>query len=57
MVDHKYRSMWGGWCSNKTRGFYGLSLWKNIRKGWGGFNWFISFKVGDGSSLKFWHDS
>jgi hypothetical protein len=26
-------------------------------KGWEGFNWFISFKVGDGSSLKFWHDS
>jgi hypothetical protein len=36
---------------------YGLSLWKIIRKVWGHFSQLISFKVGDGSSLKFWLDS
>ena len=44
VVDHKYGSMWG------LQGSCGVSLWKIIRKGCEGFNWF-SFKVGDGSSI------
>ena len=38
------------------RGLYGVCLWKYIRKGWDVFCRLIIFKVGDGSSIKFWHD-
>ena len=53
LVDHKYDSMWGGWCSNKVPRSYGVSFWKNIRKGWDGFVRFTSFQVGDGSCIQF----
>ncbi len=33
-----------------------MSLWKHIRAGWDGFLKHISYKVGDGSRIKFWHD-
>jgi len=32
------------------------SLWRNIRNGWGSFSTFLSYKVGDGSHISFWHD-
>ena len=32
VVDVKYGSMWGGWCTNVGRGSYGVSLWKTIIK-------------------------
>ena len=32
------------------------SLWRYISKGWENFSPFFSFKVGDGSSIYFWHD-
>lgn len=35
---------------------WGLSMEIYIRKGWEEFYRFIIFKVGDGSSIKFWHD-
>jgi hypothetical protein len=30
VVEAKYRSLRGGWCSKEVRGSYGLSLWKTI---------------------------
>ena len=39
------------------RGLYGVCLRKYIRKGWDVFYRLIIFKVGDGSSIKFWHDN
>jgi hypothetical protein len=57
VVASKYGSQWGGWCSNQGRAPHGVSLWKQIRAGWNGFSPFITFKVGDGSRIKFWHDS
>ena len=36
---------------------YGVSLWKFIRAGWDSFVNHISFVVGDGTRIKFWHDS
>lgn len=56
MVHSKYGSMWGDWCSNRFRGTYRVSLWKNIREGWDQFAHFISFKVGDGTRIEFWQD-
>jgi hypothetical protein len=36
VVDSKFRSLWGGWCSVEPRAF-GVGLWKNIKKGWDTF--------------------
>ena len=52
---------WGGrgwcWSANSVQGpLWGLSVEIYIRKGWDEFYRFIIFKVGDGSSIKFWHD-
>ncbi len=50
---------WGGggdWCSCSVSGPYGVSLWKTISKGWAAFSRFVRYKVGDGSSIKFWTD-
>ena len=38
VVEAKYGSVWGGWCSKEVRGLYGLSLWKNIRREWETFS-------------------
>jgi hypothetical protein len=56
VVETKYGNLWGGWCTGTMRGSYGVSLWKAIRKEWDRFVPFISFRVGDGESVKFWHD-
>jgi hypothetical protein len=55
-VDSKFDSLWGGWCSLEPVGVFGVGLWKNIRKGWDKLFSFISFEVGDGSKISFWHD-
>jgi hypothetical protein len=57
VIDSKYGSQWGSWCSNRGQGAHGVSLWKHIRAGWECFSPFIKFKLGDGSRIKFWHDS
>ena len=57
VVDSKYGSQWGGWCSNRVSEPHGVGLWKFIRAGWDSFVNYTSFIVGDGSRIKFWHDS
>ncbi|KAG2711134.1 hypothetical protein I3843_04G057600 [Carya illinoinensis] len=37
VIDSKYGSMRGGWCSNLVRGAHGVGLWKFIRNGWEAF--------------------
>jgi hypothetical protein len=56
VVDSKYGSLWGGWCSLEPTAVFGLRVWKNIRKGWDSFSRFTRFVVGDGSKISFWHD-
>jgi hypothetical protein len=56
VVEVKYGSLWGGWCSKHCRGAYGVGLWKGIRRGWDQFTHFISFSVGNGARVKFWSD-
>lgn len=51
-----YGSVWGDWCPHRVRGMYGVSL-KTIRAGWDRSVHFISYKLGDGTQIKFWHDS
>jgi hypothetical protein len=55
VIDSKSGSMWGGWCSHIVTQAYGVSLWKFIRAGWNTFSNYISYMVGDGSRIKFWH--
>jgi hypothetical protein len=32
VVDSKYGSLWGGWCSLESTCAFGVGVWKNIRK-------------------------
>ena len=56
VVASKYGVVGFGWYPSAPRGSYGFSLWRYISKGWRNFSPFFSFKVGDGSSIYFWHD-
>jgi hypothetical protein len=56
VVNSKYGSLSGGWCSLDLAGAFGVGLWKNIRKGWGSFSRFTIIVVGNGTGIKFWHN-
>jgi hypothetical protein len=56
VVEAKYGSMWGGWCTYPHRGASGVSLWKNIRSGWEIFSSHSKLVVGEGNWVRFWHD-
>ncbi len=45
VMDTKYDSSWGGWCSNEVHGLYGVSLWKYIRRGWKEFSSHTIFEL------------
>jgi hypothetical protein len=57
VVDHKYGSQWGGWCSARVHAPHGVGLWKFIRADWDSFARHLAFKVGDGTRVKFWLDA
>uniref|UniRef100_A0A2N9G874 Reverse transcriptase domain-containing protein n=1 Tax=Fagus sylvatica TaxID=28930 RepID=A0A2N9G874_FAGSY len=56
VVEAKYGSLWGGWCSKEVKGSYGLCLWKSIRKEWETFSNHLYMQVGDGVRIRFWQD-
>jgi hypothetical protein len=56
VVEAKYGSMWGGWCTYPHSGAMGVSLWKNIRSGWEIFSSHSRLVVGEGNWVQFWHD-
>ena len=56
VIEVKYGCDWGGWCFSSFSGPYGVSLWKNIRRGWPSLSWFILYEIGDGSKVQFWLD-
>jgi hypothetical protein len=56
VIDVKFESLWGGWCSKKVLGTFGVGVWKHIRRGWDKFCNFVRFEVGVGSHVSFWHD-
>ena len=51
MIDTKYDSLSGDWCSTEVTGSFGLGVWKYIMRGSKTF-----LGVGDGSKVNFWHD-
>ena len=56
VVEAKYGSMWGGWCTKANWDAYGLGFWKGIRKGWDRFLTFLTFSVGNGERVMFWNN-
>ena len=56
VVDSKHDSQRREWCSNRVRECHGVGLWKHIRAVWDRFSKHITYKVGDGSRIKLWHD-
>jgi hypothetical protein len=56
VVETKYDSTRGGWCSKEVMGTFGVGVWKHIRRGWDKFSTFVRFEVGVGSKVSFWHD-
>ncbi len=56
VIEPKYGCARGGWFSNPVNSPYWVSLWKTISKDWPSFKRFISFDVGDGSRVSFWHN-
>jgi len=53
VVDIKYDSMRGGWCSKEVEGPYGVGVWKRIRRKWDSFADHVRYEVGDGSKVLF----
>ncbi|RVX08739.1 putative ribonuclease H protein [Vitis vinifera] len=46
----------GGWTTREVRESYGMSLWKDIRKGWEEFFLRTSIGIGNGRCTRFWWD-
>lgn len=42
--------------SQPSRGTHGCSLWKGICAGWESFSSHVTFEVGVGTQIHFWHD-
>jgi hypothetical protein len=54
VVEAKYDSLSGGWCSKEVEGPFGVGVWKHIRRGWGVFlSRFVKYEVRDGSKIRF----
>ena len=49
--------MEGGWTTKEVRDFFGLSLWKDIRKGWEEFILRTSIRIRNGRHTSFWWDN
>jgi hypothetical protein len=52
----EYKRSTGGWCTKEFMGPYGVSLWNNIRRDWESFLRFLSYEVGNGTTIHFWFD-
>ena len=46
----------GGWSTRACRRAHGCGLWRSISEGWESFSKHLSFVVGDGFRILFWHD-
>jgi hypothetical protein len=45
VIDVKYRSVRGGWCSLPPARSYGVSVWKYVRRGWDTFAKHVRLEV------------
>jgi hypothetical protein len=60
VVEAKYDTMSGCWCSKDVEGPFGVGVWKHIRRVlrvfFFFFSRFVKYEVRDGSKIRFWHD-
>ena len=56
VISTKYGEGQGGWCMKVCRRTHGCGLWRSIHEGWESFSKHLSFVVGEGSCICFWHD-
>jgi len=56
VICTKYGEEGLGWFPSRPNGPYGVSIWRFICKGWDRFFPYLSFEVGAGSTILFWHD-
>jgi hypothetical protein len=56
-VEAKYDSVSGGWCSKEVERPFRVGVWKHIKRGRGVLLRFVRYEVGDGTKIRFWHDS
>ena len=52
----KYGEGKGGWSTKVYRRAHGCGLLRSIKEGWESFSKHLSFVVGDGFCILFWHD-
>ena len=56
VICWKFGEERGGWCSRITRGAYGTSVWKEIKKEWDTIFPLATFSLGNCNGLHFWLD-
>ena len=56
VIFAKYDEGQGGWCMKVCRRTHGCGLWRSIQEGWESFSKHLSFVVGVGTHIRFWHD-
>ena len=56
VISSKYGEGQGGWSTNVCRRSHGCGLWRSINEGWESFSKHLSFVVGEGTCIRFWHD-
>jgi hypothetical protein len=56
VIEVKFGSLKGGWCSEEVSVSFGVGVWKYIRRGWEKICNFVRFEVGDELHISFWHD-
>ena len=56
VISTKYGEGQGRWCTKVCRRTHGCGLWRSIHEGWESFSKNLSFVVGEGTHIRFWHD-
>ena len=56
VIAMKYGEGKGGWCTRACSRAHGCGLWSSISEGWETFTKHLSFVLGDGACILFWHD-
>ncbi|XP_075645160.1 uncharacterized protein LOC142616177 [Castanea sativa] len=56
VISSKYGEDQRGWRTRDCRRSHGCSLWRSINEGWEDFSKHLSFVVGQGTRIRFWHD-
>ena len=56
VISTKYGEGQGGWCTKVRKRTHGCDLWRSIHERWESFSKHLSFVVGEGTRICFWHD-